>query len=174
MRDSEARGSEMKTVTNEAVNQDAVNALVELTRKGGGYVELKDVDEIMRRFGIGGATHLSVSPADRCVAVSALIECLQAKPSLEGWNETVGEVISRCLPELFDSPQDEHGLSELSFIIFSAALAVEGLHARNEPMPDLTPEQREFYVDLRFRYDAETGKLWISDGLGRPVNTTIQ
>jgi hypothetical protein len=164
----------MKTVTNEAVNQDAVNALVELTRKGGGYVELKDVDEIMRRFGIGGAATASVEPADRRDAVSSLVECLQAKPSLEEWDATVDEVITDYLPQLFESPQDEHGLSELAFIIFSAAVAIEGVHGENVPMPGLTPEQREFYVDLRFRYDAETGKLWISDGLGRPVNPTIQ
>jgi hypothetical protein len=192
------------------MNQEkAVNAIVKLNQKGGGYIEEKDFDRIMRRYcpvsatkpntvkqinaaleaadvqlailyevqkrlGIPASPQASVSPADRCVAVSALAECLQSKRSLEEWDAAANVVVSRYLPQLFDNPKDEHALSELSFLIFSAALAIEGLRGKNEPMPDLTPEQREFYVDLRFRYDAETGKLWISDGLGRPVNTTIQ
>jgi len=163
----------MKTVTNHAVNEKAVNAIVQLSQKGGGYVEERDVERIMRRFSIGqtgyGPAPASVSPADRREAVSALVECLQSKPSLEEWDGSVDEVISRYLPELFDSPQDEHALSELAFIVFSAA---QGLHGENEPL--LTPEQREFYADLRFKYDAETGKLWITDGFGRQVNATIQ
>jgi hypothetical protein len=154
--DSEARGSEMKTVTNNAINQDAVNALVELSRKGGGYFEREDVEQIMRRFGIGGAGPASVSPADRREAVASRIQVQTThQKAIDALLEMSLNLCGLDAPRTYPQSQVP--------ALFRAAIKEQKTSRRN-PYPQetailetalamfehATSEQEEFYSALAF------------------------
>jgi hypothetical protein len=135
----------------------------------------------------------AVTSANRQQAVDSLVKVLEMRPGPKEWNSAIDSVSSGLWPDFMTMPAPEQELVLAEIVeMMSAAMAIvraglspqeqllldqlEASRDENEPAPDMTPKQKEFYFGLLYGWgwDEETKQICALHEPTRSLNAAIQ